>query len=153
MQVITEQSTSVYIRTACSLPLSPKTLSPSLNLAVFLFATLLLGFRRCISEPPVSCLQKAKAVSSVTVTVYKIQQSSFTVPAKFLIYQNVSVYTNTRDGGQKKKTSSRHPLWSKHVVSVTIFIMLLNVFLVYGNVKTILLLLQSVGSYGYSDLF
>jgi len=31
------------------------------------------------------------------------------------------VYTNPRDGGKEKSASSRHPLQSKNVVSVTIF--------------------------------
>lgn len=56
MLVITEQSISVCIQTTYvnSLLLSPVTLSPSPKPAVFLFATLLLGFHRCISEPPAS---------------------------------------------------------------------------------------------------
>lgn len=53
------------------------------------------------------CFQKVKAVSSVTVTVYKIQQSSSSLPARFLIYQNVSVYTNTRDEEQEKEKKKK----------------------------------------------
>lgn len=132
MQVITEQSTS----TTCSLPLSPKTFSP--NPAVFLFDTLLLGFHRCISEPPASSVCRRWRPCHRLLLLFT--RYSKVIPRSLPNSWSIRMWVFTQTG-QKKKTSSRHPLRSKHVVSVAIFIMLLNVYSVFGNVKTIMLLL------------